>query len=43
MQTALALAKAGVKVAIGARRTELLSKLENKIKENGRRSFFTKT
>ena len=33
--TALALSKAGAKVAIGARRTELLSELEKKIKENG--------
>ncbi len=33
--TALALSKAGVKVAIGARRTDRLSDLETKIKENG--------
>ena len=33
--TALALSKAGAKVAIGARRTDMLSKLEKKIKENG--------
>ncbi|MEK6818039.1 MAG: SDR family oxidoreductase [Thermoproteota archaeon] len=33
--TALALSKAGAKVAIGARRTGLLSELEKKIKENG--------
>ncbi|MEK6931354.1 MAG: SDR family oxidoreductase [Thermoproteota archaeon] len=33
--TALALSKAGAKVAIGARRTDLLSELEKKIKENG--------
>lgn len=33
--TALALSKAGAKVAIGARRTDRLSDLENKIKENG--------
>ena len=33
--TALALSKAGAKVAIGARRTNLLSELEKKIKENG--------
>ncbi|HEY4681102.1 MAG TPA: SDR family oxidoreductase [Nitrosarchaeum sp.] len=33
--TALALSKAGVKVAIGARRTDMLSELEKKIKENG--------
>ena len=33
--TALALSKAGAKVAIGARRTDMLSQLEKKIKENG--------
>ena len=33
--TALALAKAGAKVAIGARRTDRLDELENKIKEIG--------
>ncbi|MCE9652016.1 MAG: SDR family oxidoreductase [Nitrosarchaeum sp.] len=33
--TALALSKAGAKVAIGARRTDMLSKLEKIIKENG--------
>ena len=33
--TALALSKAGAKVAIGARRIDMLSKLEKKIKENG--------
>ena len=33
--TALALSKAGAKVAIGARRTDKLADLENKIKENG--------
>ena len=33
--TALALSKAGAKVAIGARRTDLLFELEKKIKENG--------
>ena len=33
--TALALSKVGAKVAIGARRTDLLSELEKKIKENG--------
>jgi NADP-dependent 3-hydroxy acid dehydrogenase YdfG len=33
--TTLALSKAGVKVAIGARRTDMLSELEKKIKENG--------
>jgi NADP-dependent 3-hydroxy acid dehydrogenase YdfG len=33
--TALALSKAGAKVAIGARRTDMLSELEKKIKEDG--------
>jgi NADP-dependent 3-hydroxy acid dehydrogenase YdfG len=33
--TALALSKAGAKVAIGARRIDMLSELETKIKENG--------
>ena len=33
--TALALSKTGAKIAIGARRTDRLSELENKIKENG--------
>ena len=33
--TALALAKAGAKVAIGARRTDKLEQLENEIKKNG--------
>ena len=33
--TALALSKAGAKVAIGARRTDMLSELQKKIKENG--------
>lgn len=33
--TALALSKSGAKVAIGARRTEMLSELEKKIKEDG--------
>lgn len=33
--TALALSKAGAKVAVGARRTDMLSVLEKKIKENG--------
>jgi len=33
--TAVALSKAGAKVAIGARRTDMLSTLEKKIKENG--------
>jgi NADP-dependent 3-hydroxy acid dehydrogenase YdfG len=32
--TALALSKAGAKIAIGARRTDKLAELENKIKEN---------
>ena len=32
--TAMALSKAGAKVAIGARRTDRLEDLENKIKEN---------
>ena len=33
--TALALSKAGAKVAIGARRTDKLEQLENEIKKNG--------
>ncbi len=33
--TALALSKKGAKIAIGARRTDMLSELEKKIKENG--------
>jgi len=33
--TALALSKAGAKVAIGARRTDKLELLENEIKKNG--------
>ena len=33
--TALAMSKAGAKVAIGARRTDKLSQLENEIKNNG--------
>ena len=33
--TALALSKAGVKVTIGARRTDKLKQLENEIKKNG--------
>jgi NADP-dependent 3-hydroxy acid dehydrogenase YdfG len=33
--TALALSKAGAKVAIGARRTDKLKHLENEIKNNG--------
>ena len=33
--TAIALSKAGAKVAIGARRTDKLEQLENEIKKNG--------
>jgi len=33
--TAIALSKAGAKVAIGARRTDKLAELENKIQSNG--------
>lgn len=40
--TALALSKAGAKVAIGARRTDRLLELENKIKESGRQVFSQK-
>ncbi len=40
--TALALAKAGAKVAIGARRIDKLSKLENEIKKNGGEVFSQK-
>ena len=40
--TALAFSKAGAKVAIGARRTDQLKKLENKIKKNGGKVFFQK-
>ena len=40
--TALALSKAGAKVAIGARRTEKLADLENKIKENNGEVFSQK-
>jgi len=40
--TALTLAKAGAKVAIGARRTEKLSELENEIKKNGGEAFSQK-
>ncbi|MDH3191989.1 MAG: SDR family oxidoreductase [Nitrosopumilus sp.] len=40
--TALALSKAGAKVAIGARRTEKLAELENKIKESGGKVFSQK-
>ena len=41
--TALALSKAGAKVAIGARRTDKLSELENEITKKRRSSFFSKT
>ncbi len=40
--TALAFSKAGAKVAIGARRTDRLEKLENEIKKNGGKVFFQK-
>ncbi|MFB5603932.1 MAG: SDR family oxidoreductase, partial [Candidatus Nitrosomaritimum aestuariumsis] len=40
--TALALSKAGAKVAIGARRTEKLADLENKIKENNGEAYSQK-
>lgn len=40
--TALALSKAGAKVAIGARRTEKLSELENEITKNGGEAFSQK-
>jgi len=40
--TALSLAKAGAKVAIGARRTDRLEKLENEIKQNGGEVFSQK-
>ena len=40
--TALALSKAGAKVAIGARRTEKLSELENEITKNGGQAFSQK-
>jgi len=40
--TALALAKAGVNVAIGARRTDKLKELENEIKNNGGEAFSQK-
>jgi NADP-dependent 3-hydroxy acid dehydrogenase YdfG len=40
--TALALSKAGAKVAIGARRTDRLLELENKIKESGGQVFSRK-
>ena len=40
--TALALSKAGAKVAIGARRTDKLTELENKIQSNGGEVFSQK-
>ena len=40
--TALALSKAGAKVAIGARRTDKLAQLENEIKQNGGEVFSQK-
>ncbi|MCH8972761.1 MAG: SDR family oxidoreductase [Thaumarchaeota archaeon] len=40
--TALALSKAGAKVAIGARRTDRLTKLEDEIKQNGGEVFSQK-
>jgi len=40
--TALALSKAGAKVAIGARRTDRLAKLEDEIKQNGGEVFSQK-
>ena len=40
--TALALSKAGAKVAIGARRTDKLSELENEITKNGGQAFSQK-
>ena len=40
--TALALSKAGAKVAIGARRTDKLSELENEITKNGGEAFSQK-
>lgn len=40
--TALALSKAGTKVAIGARRTDKLSELENEITKNGGQAFSQK-
>jgi NADP-dependent 3-hydroxy acid dehydrogenase YdfG len=40
--TALALSKAGANVAIGARRTDRLSKLENEITKNGGKVFSQK-
>ena len=40
--TAIALSKAGAKVAIGARRTDKLAELENKIQSNGGEVFSQK-
>lgn len=40
--TALALSKSGAKVAIGARRTDKLLELENKIRQNGGEAFSQK-
>ena len=40
--TALALSKAGAKVAVGARRTDRLAKLEDEIKQNGGEVFSQK-
>jgi len=40
--TALTLAKAGAKVALGARRTDKLAKLEEEIKQNGGEAFSQK-
>ncbi len=40
--TALALSKAGAKVAVGARRTDKLSELENEITKNGGQAFSQK-
>ena len=40
--TALALSKAGAKVALGARRTDRLEKLEEEIKKNGGEAFSQK-
>ena len=40
--TAIALSKAGAKVAIGARRTDKLSELENEITKNGGQAFSQK-
>ena len=40
--TALALSKAGAKVAIGARRTDRLEALKSKIEKNGSEAFVQK-